>query len=154
MKNRKQQRSNADAANYEVGYGKAPAHTRFKRGQSGNPKGRPKGVRNFKTDLQATLDAPVKLTRDGKRRKVSTQQAALLRLGEKALRGDSRALDRLLALAQTYTDDDSVGATSLAAEDVCVLEIYKTRVLSGSATDLDWGQDRGEGERDASGEEN
>ena len=42
-------------ADYEVGRGKPPLHTRFKPGESGNPKGRPKGVRNFKTDVQATL---------------------------------------------------------------------------------------------------
>jgi hypothetical protein len=81
----------------------------------------------------------VKLTSDGKPRKVSTQAAMLLRLREKALHGDGRALDRLLTLAQAYNDDDSVGATSLAAEDACVLETYRTRVLSGSATDLNFG---------------
>jgi hypothetical protein len=150
MKNRKQQRSKADAANFEVGYGKPPPHTRFKRGQSGNPKGRPKGVRNFKTDLRATLNAPVKLTSDGKPRKVSTQVAILMRLREKALRGDGRALDRYLALAQAYDDGHSVNATSLAAEDAAVLETYRARLLSGSATDIHPGQDRGEGERGAS----
>ena len=33
-------------ANFEVGYGKPPAKTRFRPGQSGNPKGRPKGSKN------------------------------------------------------------------------------------------------------------
>jgi Family of unknown function (DUF5681) len=31
------------AGDYEVGYGKPPARSRFSKGQSGNPKGRPKG---------------------------------------------------------------------------------------------------------------
>ena len=62
---------------YDVGYGKPPVHSRFKPGQSGNSKGRPKGVRNFKTDVQATLKAPVKVTRGGKPRNVSTQAAML-----------------------------------------------------------------------------
>ena len=35
-----------DAAGHDVGYGKPPKHGRFKPGQSGNPKGRPKGSRN------------------------------------------------------------------------------------------------------------
>ena len=76
---------------YDVGYGKPPVHSRFKPGQSGNSKGRPKGVRNFKTDVQATLKAPVRVTRGGKPRNVSTQAAMLLRLREKALGGDNRA---------------------------------------------------------------
>ena len=118
---------------YEVGRGKPPMHTRFKPGQSGNPKGRPKGVRNFRTDVQATLKAPVKVSRDGKRRKLSTQEAALLRLREKALSGDARALDRLLGLAQAYNNEELAAATSLSAGDAMLLEIYKARVLSGAA---------------------
>ena len=40
---------------HDAGYGKPPRHSRFKKGQSGNPKGRPRGSRNFSTDLKATL---------------------------------------------------------------------------------------------------
>jgi Family of unknown function (DUF5681) len=36
---------------YEVGYGKLPRHTRFVKGQSGNPRGRPPGAKNLKTML-------------------------------------------------------------------------------------------------------
>ena len=55
---------NADQE-YEVGHRKPPKHTQFKRGQSGNPKGRPKESRNFSTDLKDTLKEPVRVTRDG-----------------------------------------------------------------------------------------
>ena len=40
---------------YEVGYGKPPKSGQFKPGQSGNPKGRPKGAKNFKTELATVL---------------------------------------------------------------------------------------------------
>ncbi len=33
-----------------VGYCKPPKRTRFQPGQSGNPRGRPKGTKNLKTD--------------------------------------------------------------------------------------------------------
>jgi hypothetical protein len=66
-----------------VGYRRPPEHRRFKPGQSGNPKGRPKGTRNFKTDLKSTLKIPVNVTRAGKPHHISTQQAVLLRLREK-----------------------------------------------------------------------
>ena len=73
---------------YEVGYGKPPKHTQFTKNRSGNPKGRPKGSRNFGTDVKRTLKAPVRLTEGGSPKTVSTQEAALLRLREKALKGE------------------------------------------------------------------
>ncbi len=115
----------------EVGYGKPPKATRFKKGQSGNPKGRPKGSRNFSTDVKATLEAPVQLKIQGRDQTVATQQAALLRLREKALTGDARALDRLLGLARTYNDDDPTEAVAvvLPSEDRAILDGYVDRQL-------------------------
>ena len=48
-----------DGDDYEVGYGKTPLHTRFPKGVSGNPKGRPKGVRNFQTELREELGTKI-----------------------------------------------------------------------------------------------
>jgi hypothetical protein len=117
----------------EIGYRSPPRGSRFRPGQSGNPKGRPRGSRNFRTDLKSTLDKPVKLKEEGKARKVSTQEAALLRLREKALSGDARALDRLIQLAQTHNNDEAAIGGSLSAEDMHVLTIFTQRVLSGAA---------------------
>lgn len=137
MSDTKKPDGKAVGRDYEIGYGKPPKQTRFKAGQSGNPKGRPKGVRNFKTDLRATLRAPVKLMSGGRPRKVSTQKAMLLRLREKALGGDSRALDRLILLAQAYNNEELTAATGLACNDAKLLEIFKARILSGAAGRLD-----------------
>jgi hypothetical protein len=128
MSNRKVPTGTGD---YDVGYGKPPKHTRFAPGQSGNPNGRPAGTRNFTTDLNATLKAPVRITRDGKPRKVSTQEAMLLRLREKALAGDARALDRLISLAQTYNNEELTAASGVSADDAMLLELFKSRVKNG-----------------------
>ena len=110
---------------YEVGFGKTPKASRFKPGQSGNPKGRPKASNNFTTDLQSLLAAPVKVKRDGKLQIVSSQKAVLLRLVDKALaKGDFRALKKLLELAQTFNDDVSLEAESapLSETDLDICE--------------------------------
>lgn len=114
---------------YEVGYKKPPKKTQFQPGRSGNPKGRPKGVRNFKTDVKDALKKPVKVTADGKAKKVSTQQAALWRLREQALKGDGKALDRLLGLANTHNNEELVEETkSLNADDAAILASYNARI--------------------------
>lgn len=124
----------------KVGYCKPPKHTQFKPGQSGNPRGRPKGSKNFKTDVKDALEEPVRLTESGRRKTVSTQTAALRRLREKALRGDARALDRLLALAEAYNDEEvTEKAAQLSLTDSEVMEAFKTRLLrrAGSALSED-----------------
>lgn len=46
MSSDKDKRALVARPGYDVGYGKPPKDTRFKQGQSGNPKGRPKGSKN------------------------------------------------------------------------------------------------------------
>jgi hypothetical protein len=125
--------SRGRTSDYKVGYRKPPRHSQFKPGQSGHKEGRPEGVRNLKSLVKATLKAPVRVTSDGSARKVSTLEAMLLRLREKALGGDLRALDRLLQLAQVHCEDELTAAISLSVEDANVLRIYRQRVLSGAA---------------------
>jgi hypothetical protein len=118
------------ASDYEVGYGKPPEHTRFKKGQSGNPKGRPKGSRNFSTEVKEMLQTKVKIGPHGRQRTVSTQAASLMRLREKALNGDARALDRLLEFASRYNDEalEIGGEAPLDLEDKEILRNYEARV--------------------------
>ena len=114
----------------DASYGKPPRHSQFKKGKSGNPKGRPKGSRNFATDLKETLEKPVRVTDHGKSKTVSTQHAALLRLREKALSGDARALDLLIDLARHYNDEEMAeAATRLDPTDAEILEAHDAKVL-------------------------
>jgi Family of unknown function (DUF5681) len=117
---------------YDVGYRKPPKHSRFKPGRSANPGGRKKGVANFKTDLEDTLQLPVQLSEAGQTKRVSTQQAALSRLKQKALAGDGRALDEALKLASELDDAaESSGATGpMDAVDHAILTAFIEEVLS------------------------
>jgi Family of unknown function (DUF5681) len=116
----------------KIGYKRPPLHTRFQPGTSGNPRGRQKGVRNFAADVKRTLEIPVNLTENGKSKRVSTQEALMLRLREKALKGDARALETLLSLARTHNEDlaGHAGDRSLAAEDQAILDAYHEDVLA------------------------
>ena len=81
-----------DQRDYEVGYGKPPRHTRFAKGQSGNPRGRPSGTKNLKTLLSEALNEPVIVTENGGRRKVSKRQAIITQLVNRSAKADLRAI--------------------------------------------------------------
>ena len=118
---------------FTVGYKKPPRHSRFQPGRSGNRRGKEKGVRNFGTDVKRTLEVPVKLNDQGRARRVSTQEAALLRLREKALNGDPRSIVQILELAKIFNNTTavvSVGDKALAAEDQAILDAYDEDVRS------------------------
>jgi hypothetical protein len=76
---------------YEVGYGRPPQHSRFKAGLSGNPKGRPKGSKNFSTLFAEELAQPVTLTENGKRKRMPKRQALAKQMINKALGNDPKA---------------------------------------------------------------
>ena len=118
---------------FTVGYRKPPQHSRFQPGRSGNPRGKQKGVRNLGSDVKRTLEVPVRLNEQGRARRVSTQEAALLRLREKALRGDGRSIVQILELAKIFNNStavETVGDEALAAEDQAILDAYAEEVRS------------------------
>jgi len=86
--------------NYEVGYGKPPRHTRFKRGQSGNPRGRPSGAKNLSRLLNEALNEPVVVTENGGRKRISKRQATFKQLVNEAAKGNWRALKLLVDILQ------------------------------------------------------
>lgn len=112
-----------DTGEPKIGYGNPPRHTRFKPGQSGNPRGRPKGQRNLTSEIERVMAMPVPVTVNGRRRNVRTVTALAWRLREKALSGDLKSMQMLFALFQAQSGDDN-GAASLAsllAEDAAIL---------------------------------
>jgi hypothetical protein len=80
-----------------VGKGRPPKSTRWKKGQSGNPKGRPKGAKTFVTILDSLFQRPVTLSEKGRSRTVSFLEAVILKYGELAMKGDTKIATFLLA---------------------------------------------------------
>jgi hypothetical protein len=118
---------------YEVGYGKPPTHTQYRPGQSGHP-GRRKGVRNLKTDVKRTLAMPVKVKEGGRTRTRSTQEATLMVLREKALKGNTRALERIVELAFRFNNDEAGQAEQLPAADQAILAAYVAQFAAAAMT--------------------
>lgn len=83
-----------------VGYCNPPGGTRFKKGVSGNPKGRPKGSLNVATVFMKTLRERVVINENGQRKTVTKLEAALKQLVNKSASGDIRALRQLIELAR------------------------------------------------------
>ena len=79
---------------YQVGRGKPPVHTRFKKGQSGNPRGpRPK---NLPALLMEALNEKVTVTIDGERREITKREAVAKQLVNKSTGADLRATKMLI----------------------------------------------------------
>ena len=89
----------------KVGYGKPPKHTRFGKGQSGNPKGRPKGAKNLRTVVEQEAFSSILVSERGKTRKVSKMTAIMMGMMAKGLKGDTKAAQIALSLFEKYLPD-------------------------------------------------
>ena len=78
--------------------GSPPQNTKYKKGTSGNPKGRPKGSKNVKTLIMEAARDHVTATIDGKARKISKLHATTMQLATKAAGGNQAAMNKLLDL--------------------------------------------------------
>ena len=82
---------------YKVGYSQPPVEHRFRKGVSGNPKGRGKGTKNYATTFMTAMTKSVTITENGTRKKISKLDAAATQLANDAARGDNPAYHCLAA---------------------------------------------------------
>ena len=117
---------------YEVGRGKPPKHTQFKKGQSGNPRGRPRGAKNLATLVGEALDQKVTITEQGRRRKISKREAIITQLVNRSASADLKATTILLAMMQEIErrTGASTEPAALSEADREVLQFIRNRRLA------------------------
>ena len=92
-------KNNSANGNGSVGYGRPPVAKQFKPGQSGNPRGRKKGVKNVATIFNDALYRPVKTRTGGRVRTLPKIEAIVEVMLNKALAGDIAAVSKIIELA-------------------------------------------------------
>jgi hypothetical protein len=128
-----------ESHNDSVGYKKPPKHHRFRPGESGNPSGRPKGVRNFRSDLCDELAEMTSFCEGGREVSISKQRAVIKRLVAAAIEGDARSIATLMAFCTRAFGNDT-DEQEKAPEDQQILDAFaagpnKRRSKTASATD-------------------
>jgi hypothetical protein len=113
MANRKIQGSDGSAApddgptTNRVGHGNPPRKTRFRRGQSGNPRGRPKGAKGRKQIVAKIANEMHWVVEDGNRRRRSTLELILLQLRNLAVQGNIQAFHAYHDLLAKYAPQET-----------------------------------------------
>ena len=134
------------SSNEKIGYRNPPQSTQFKKGHSGNPKGRPKGKRNLATVLEKTLHEKVVINENGRRKTITKLEAAVKQLVNKAASGDLRALHQLAALnrsADERSPEGSTPTTVMAEVDQKVLQsVFSRFEKSANGRDDDEADDK------------
>ncbi len=145
--------NNKPGGDYTVGYGRPPIKNQFKKGERRNPKGRPKGSKNLKTDLLEELEEQMKVREGGKERLITKQRALIKTQVARALNGNDRAAAKILDLYLKVVGIEDAAADadlSLTGDEREVLEKLGERLrrqagLSAPETDGDKSEDDGEG---------
>lgn len=111
---------------YDVGYGRPPTHTRFRKGQSGNPGGRPKGSVTLKAALAREAAREVQFTEDGRRTKATKMEITAKAIFQRAMNGDVNAGRFLSAELAGDPENTSISGPgyNLTKADIAAMESH------------------------------
>jgi len=128
-------KKNSVQENDSVGYCRPPVAKQFKPGQSGNPRGRKKGVKNVATIFNEALYRPVKIRTPGGVQTLPRIKAIVEVIMNKALAGDTAAVSRIVELAHKLGGFEFLAnSTSSSANRESALEKL-TRLLANNSED-------------------
>jgi len=110
----------------EVGYGHPPRAHQFRPGQSGNPRGRPKGTKNEASILRELLNRKIEVREAGRLRKITVFEAILLRFTEDALKGNTKTA-AFLFNRYAAQDETPQASNEISEDDRQVLDAFLER---------------------------
>lgn len=132
-----------------VGYGRPPQHTQYRKGQSGNPKGRPRGSFNVQTIREAIathwFEQLITVNVNGRARQITRFDALMTKLTELGLKGDRKAIKDCLdfAVRMAGSEVQERAPEESAAEDAAILHQHLPGAQGGGP--LDGGNEGQEG---------
>jgi Family of unknown function (DUF5681) len=91
-----------DIKSYSVGYGKPPNHSKFKKGQSGHPAGRPRGSLNFDKSLRDSFYETVLVKERGQSKRMTKFEIAIKQHVKNAMLGDLKAIEVCLSILREH----------------------------------------------------
>lgn len=118
---------------YEIGYRRPPVSGRFNKGHSGNPRGRPKGSRNFLKILEQELQQSIVVTENGKKKTITRMQAMVKRMVAGAMQGDQKQLLTLVEILRRTGQFEQIDVDSLLPdnyESILATYVEKHRISS------------------------
>jgi len=122
--------------NYEVGFGRPPAASKFKVGNvAALKKGRPKKTRTMGQIIEGALMTKVKVVENGRSKTMTAEEVIIRKLVLDAANGDKRATQTLFSLRDRYQDSDetTLDTADLQSEDRKILDEYFEALQRNSA---------------------
>jgi Family of unknown function (DUF5681) len=118
-----------DSADYDIGYGKPPEYTRFKKGQSGNPRGRPKKQpKDVAAHMADLLDEKQTVRMNGKTVVMTGDELMARRLMEKAMKGDAKAFEKVHQLKAQHLEAEQRRADRESANKEIVVKLVHAKI--------------------------
>ncbi len=115
---------------YKVGYKRPPKEHQFKKGVSGNPKGRPKNNATFAENVLDEMQEKIMVKESGKQKKITKKQALAKKLVAEALNGKNSAIKLLLPILASEINQTKEVDEELSANDAQIIENYIKRRLN------------------------
>jgi hypothetical protein len=134
--------------NSTVGYGKPPKHSQFKKGASGNKKGRPKGRKNFATLFHRELTQKVPISENGQRRMITKAEAAIKQLINAAATGDAKAIQAMISISKELGDLKLADPIQEPMVRRFTLRVFDKDPVTGESVQVQPGTTKRIGERD------